>query len=126
MEYSDRKQRTIPVCLECGDKIRYGRADKKFCSDDCRNRYNYSKKKEGRVIRRRVMRQLSVNYDILEGLLDTDVDSADLLDLVSMGFTPSAVTSYHKHGCHDEYRCFDIKYRMTETRVYSMSKIQNL
>lgn len=27
------------VCPECGDKI-LGRADKKFCSDQCRNTYN--------------------------------------------------------------------------------------
>lgn len=27
------------VCLECGEKIK-GRADKKFCSDQCRVAYN--------------------------------------------------------------------------------------
>ncbi|MFN8259105.1 MAG: hypothetical protein U0W24_25675 [Bacteroidales bacterium] len=33
---SEAKQRTCP---ECGDKL-LGRADKKFCSDQCRNSYN--------------------------------------------------------------------------------------
>ena len=27
------------TCPECGDKLK-GRADKKFCSDACRNAYN--------------------------------------------------------------------------------------
>ena len=27
------------LCLECGDKL-FGRIDKKFCSDACRNAYN--------------------------------------------------------------------------------------
>ena len=33
--------RHMPVCLECGDQIRYGRTDKKFCCDECRAR-NYN------------------------------------------------------------------------------------
>jgi len=123
MGYSGKKERITPVCLECGDKIRYGRADRKFCSDDCKSRYNYSKTKVSGAIHRRVMKQLSRNYSILADLLDSDVDSADLLGLVSMGFTPSAVTSYCRRGCHDEYCCFDIKYIMTGSRVYSISKI---
>ena len=39
MEYA-KKERKIPVCLECGDKIKYGRMDKKFCCDECKVRHN--------------------------------------------------------------------------------------
>lgn len=72
------------------------------------------------------MKLLGDNYRILDALLKSDVGSADLMDLMSQGFTPSVMTSCHKHGKHDEYGCFDIKYIMTGTRIYSISKIQNL
>lgn len=34
-------------CPECGDKI-IGRADKKFCSDACRNAYNNALNKDSK------------------------------------------------------------------------------
>lgn len=125
MDYK-KYERRMPTCLECGNKISYGRSDKKFCSEGCRCRHFNTMARTGRTIRRRVLRQLSMNHDILEDLLKADVDSIDLLDLMGRGFVPSYVTSYRKNGKHDEYGCFDIKYIMTRTRVYSISKIQNV
>ena len=78
MDYK-KWQRNIPVCLECGDKIRYGRTDKKFCCDECRNRHYNSKLKEGRAYRRKVLAILQKNYDLLDELLKSGVDSADSL-----------------------------------------------
>ena len=125
MDYK-RWERNMPVCLECGDKIRYGRIDKKFCCDDCRNRHYNSKLKEGRAYRRKVLSLLQRNYELLEELLKTGVDSADFADLVTLGFTPDAVTFYHRSRRHDDFACFDIKYKMSESRIYSISKIQNV
>ncbi len=125
MEYEKKIERHMPVCLECGDRIRYGRVDKKFCCDDCRARYYNAAARSGRSFRRRVFNILTRNHEVLEGLLKADVDSIDMIDLASMGFSPAFVTSHTKSGKHDEYTCFDIKYRMTRTRVYSISKIQN-
>ena len=71
------------------------------------------------------MNALSRNYEILENLVKADIDSADILSLVSMGFIPSFMTSHQKHGKHDECSCFDIRYIMTGTRIYSISKIEN-
>ena len=124
MEYK-RHERKMPVCLECGDRIRYGRSDKKFCCEECRNRHYYGQVRTGRSFKRRILRILSNNYEILEGVMRSGVESILLADLMVMGFIPSVVTSYRKNGKHDEYGCFDIKYIMTDTRVYSMSKIQN-
>ena len=118
-------ERQMPVCLECGDKIRYGRTDKKYCCDECRTRHHNALARDSRAFRRRVMKVLSRNHEILMGLLRADIDSIDLMDILNMGFTPSVVTSYRKCGRHDEYACFDIKFIMTGTRVYSISKIQN-
>ena len=59
-------ERHIPVCLECGDRIRYGRADKKFCCDECKNRHHNHKSRSGRFIKRKVLSILEKNYEILE------------------------------------------------------------
>lgn len=125
MAYYIKKGRHTATCLECGDKIKYGRADKKFCCEDCRVSYNNAAARNGRAFRRRVLAILSRNYEVLDSLVKAGTESADLLDLVAMGFVPSFFTSHSKSGKHNEYGCFDIKYIMTHTRVYSISKIQN-
>lgn len=124
MEYK-KFERHIAVCLECGDQIRYGRTDKKFCCDECRSRHNNEKVRQGRVFRRRVLSALSRNYEILDNLIKADVTSIDLMALTSMGFSLSLMTSYSKNGKHVECGCFDIRYIKTSTRIYSISKIQN-
>lgn len=126
MDYGKKKLRTASTCLECGDRIRYGRSDKRFCCEDCRNKYNNALAKSGRMTRRKVLSHLSKNYDILENLLKSGVESVDMMDLVAMGFAPAFVTSFKKLRSRYEFGCFDIKYIMTADRIYSISKIQNL
>ena len=121
-----RKLRTMPRCLHCGEKIVYGRTDKKYCCDDCRVEHNNSLAKDGRLFRRRVLSQLSSNYDILSTVLQSGADSISLADIISMGFAPGIVTSYTRVGRHNEFGCFDIKYRMTPTKIYSIFKIRNV
>ena len=126
MEYGKREKR-MPVCLECGDKIRYGRTDKKFCCEDCKNKHYNRLAKVGRAYRRKIMNRLTRNYQILEQLIKDGVESVDLTDIVSAGFTPETVTGFHKNRCKsDKYWCFDIKYSMSDSRVYSISKIRNV
>ena len=124
MEYK-KSERHIPVCLECGDRIRYGRTDKKFCCEECKTKNYNERVKRGRTFKRRIMSALLRNHGILEKLIRADVDSVDLLSLASMGFVPSLMTSFRKNGKHDECGCFDIRYIMTRTRIYSISKIEN-
>ena len=124
MEYK-KYERHIPVCLECGDRIRYGRTDKKFCCEECKTKNYNERVKRSRMFKRRVMNALMRNHEILEKLMRADVDSIDLLSLTSMGFSPSLMTSFRKCGKHDECSCFDIRYIMTGTRIYSISKIEN-
>ena len=126
MEYVKR-EKNMAICLECGDKIKYGRADKKFCCEECRTRHNNKMAKVSRAYRRKIMSRLARNYEILEQLLKTGESSIELADLISVGFVPDAVTGFHKNRFKsDEYWCFDIKYRMTDSRVYSISKIRNV
>ena len=121
-----RRLRMVPRCLHCGEKINYGRTDKRYCCDDCRVEHNNLMKRNGGIYRRRVLAQLASNYDILETVLRSGADAVMLADIVSMGFSTSAVTSYSQVGKHVEFGCFDIKYRMTSAKVYSIYKIQNV
>ena len=125
MDY-EKRMRRIPTCLECGDKIRYGRTDKKFCCEDCRNRYYNELTRSGKAFRRKILSQLMANYQVLDRLFKAEVQSIDIIDAVTMGFVPGVVTSYRRVGKHDEFCCFDIKYIMTNMRIYSISKLENV
>jgi Na+-transporting NADH:ubiquinone oxidoreductase subunit NqrB len=118
--------RKMPVCLECGNQIRYGRTDKKFCCDDCKTRHHNSRAKAARSFKSKVLALINRNYEILDALVKDGVDSVELMDLMTMGFVPGMMTSYRRSGKHDVFTCYDIKYIMTSTRVYSIMKIHNL
>ena len=47
----DKNIRKMPVCLECGNRIRYGRTDKKFCCEDCRTKHHNDLARAGRSFR---------------------------------------------------------------------------
>ena len=49
MSYAKTPRRTAH-CLHCGDKISYGRTDKKYCSDECRAFFNNRKLRERRSL----------------------------------------------------------------------------
>lgn len=125
MEYK-RIIRNIPVCLECGDKIKYGRTDKKFCSEDCKNRHHNKQSKGSRAFRRKVLGQIDRNYEILDSLVLAGIDAIDTTDILALGFVPDMFTSFRRLRSHFEYCCFDIKYIMTPSRISSISKIRNV
>ena len=54
-------------CLYCGEPI-FGRMDKKFCCDSCRNSYNYEKTHKQTNLVRNVNAILARNYAILQEL----------------------------------------------------------
>lgn len=118
--------RHMPVCLECGDKIRYGRTDKKFCCEECKNRHYNRQVKDSRSFRRKILGQLDRNYEILDSIIRMGVTSADMTDLTSAGFLPGIMTSCLRTRTRVECACFDIKYIMTPGRLSSISKIQNV
>ena len=54
-------------CLECGEILK-GRADQKFCDDQCRSAYNNRKFSDSYNFIRRINRTLKKNRKILEEL----------------------------------------------------------
>lgn len=119
-------ERKASVCLECGDRIRYGRTDKKFCCDACKVKHHNKETRESRAFRRKILSRLDRNHAILESLLHSGITSVDMTDILSLGFSPNLATSYNRFRSHCEYCCFDIKYRLTPSRVSFISKIQNV
>ncbi len=126
MDYDKKYVRHRSLCLECGNVIRYGRTDKKYCCEDCKTKHHNDMARTGRAYKHKVISIINRNYGILDGLLKSGTESADLIELMSMGFVPGMATSYRKEGKHDVYTCFDIRYIMTRTRLYSIMKIRNL
>jgi predicted nucleic acid-binding Zn ribbon protein len=57
--------RSTENCLFCGEPIK-GRADKKFCDDQCRSNYNYSLTRDANNLVRNINRILKKNRLILE------------------------------------------------------------
>ena len=73
-------------CPECGDKI-LGRADKKFCSDACRNSHNNSLNKDNKNLVRNINNRLRKNYRILETLNKEEKTKTTKDRLLRLGFS---------------------------------------
>ena len=72
-------------CLECFEQLR-GRADQKFCSDQCRSAYNNKQSYESSLIINSVNRILRKNYFILATLQNRGKISASKADLLKRGY----------------------------------------
>lgn len=121
MNYDDNNK--APSCLECGREI-YGRPDKKFCGEHCKNKFNNRKNNYFRNIRNRTETILCRNHSILEKLLFLGIKSIGLGELTSLGFNISYVTGHCRgRKRHDEYQCFDIAYCKSETKIFCIRKI---
>ncbi|WP_034260191.1 hypothetical protein [Altibacter lentus] len=82
------------TCPECGTKI-IGRADKKFCSDACRNAHNNSLNKDSKNLVRTINNRLRKNYRILEKLNSKDKTKVTKERLLRVGFSFDYFTSIY-------------------------------
>lgn len=112
------------VCLECGNTIVYGRQDKKFCCAKCRNDYHNHKGQDQRSYHAKVMGILNRNYRILISLMEAGKTSAEIGDLVQWGFNPEYVTGCRKSSGRNECHCFEIKYYMTQSRIFNIEIVR--
>lgn len=98
------------TCLQCGTNIHYGRYDRKFCSDRCRNKFHNKRRSKIRHYRLKVFNTLERNHDILERLLNLGCHSIGKMELADMGFDCTVVSSFFKRSRTIECRCYDICY----------------
>lgn len=114
------------VCVECGREFEFGRSDKIFCSNQCRNAHHNRENRDSRNARSKTLTRLNTNYSILEKLLKLEIASISLIDASQMGFKAEFVTGYIKRKPHDECRCFDIKYCRTGTKIFNIERIKKM
>ena len=88
----------IRKCLECGTEI-YGRVDKKFCSDQCRNTYNNRIHAVSNTYIRKVNYILRKNRRIMEEMLEDTGKEAIRVHkskLIDKGFSFDYYTNIYK------------------------------
>lgn len=113
-------------CLECGKDF-YGRADKKFCSDSCRNAYHNRSNSNDEVIIKRVNRILRKNRLILSQLNPDEKTKVPLKKLTKLGFDFDYITSIHVTKEAKQYRfCYDQGYlQINDTYILLVKKKSN-
>lgn len=110
------------LCLNCGKPLT-GRPDKVFCCVSCKNEWHNHINGSEKRKRDQVFRILWSNYKLLELLLDMGSDKAELHSLTDLGFRPEYMTGHVRpRGRRDEYYCMDIRYNMTEARLYNIRR----
>ena len=106
------------VCLECGSKI-IGRADKKFCSDQCRVSYNNRLNSDETNFMRNVNNVLRKNRRILIELNTTGKSRVSRDKLHEKGFDFGLFTSIYttKEGSVYHY-CYEQGYLQVDKNWY--------
>lgn len=89
-------------CLECGEPI-IGRADKKFCSDLCRNAYNNSRNRDRTNLMRKVNGILRKNRSILEAHNPNGKGKVSKAQLLKEGFDFSYFTNMYTTKSGKQY-----------------------
>ena len=105
---SDRK------CLECFEQLR-GRADQKFCNDQCRSAYNNRQLIESNKVIRTVNRILKKNYFILSALNPGPKNTVPKSELEKRGYRFDYFTyTYTQRNSRTYYFCYDHGYSELE------------
>jgi hypothetical protein len=116
------KTMSKPTCLECGEAF-VGRADKKFCSDYCRNAHNNKINKDSKNLIRNTNNKLRKNWRILEELNPQKKGTTSKNKLDSKGFDFSLFTSIYTTKTGDVYYfCYNQGYRILENDMYMLVK----
>lgn len=94
-------------CMECG-KVLFGRSDKKFCDDSCRNAHNNRSISEANTLIRKTILVLKKNRRILEKLYLSNKRKTTLRVLLEKGYDYNRLTHIYVNKKNQTYRfCFD-------------------
>jgi hypothetical protein len=91
------------ICLDCGEHL-IGRADKKFCNDQCRNNYNNRLNSEASATVRNINHSLRKNRRILAELIPEDKVTVHKEKLSNMGFNFNYITHLYVTQKGSTYR----------------------
>lgn len=107
-------------CLNCG-RIIFGRVDKKFCCDSCRNAYNNEQNRDANNFIRRVNHTLRKNRRILAEINPDGKMKVHKEKLMALGFDFNFYTSTYttKKGTI-YYFCYEHGYLPLENNFYAL------
>lgn len=101
-------------CLDCNSQIK-GRADKKFCDDQCRNNYNNKRKSEDDESIRKINQILNKNRKLLREETDSGNSRVKKDNLSKKGFDFDYHTHYYLDPTGSVYVfCYEYVYTMAE------------
>lgn len=114
----------MATCRECGAGI-YGRSDKLFCGDACRNAYNNTKRSNRDREAAIINRILCKNKNILQAIISQGRRSCKKEELIARGFNFNYATSFMiKEGGKITISCYNFSYIISSNgRVYISPKI---
>lgn len=108
------------TCQECGDKIT-GRADKKFCSDNCRSQYNNRLNSDASNFVRNINNILRKNRRILAELNPEGKRRVHRDDLLEKGFKFSYFTNQYITKSGRTYHfCYDHGYIALDNNFFTL------
>ena len=104
----------MKLCLECQDRV-FGREDKKFCGDSCRNSYNNKQNKDSSNLMRNVNNKLRRNYRILSDINTEGKTKITKSKLDGLGFDFNYFTNLKVYKNGSEYKfIYDQGYKILE------------
>ena len=110
------------TCIECEETFN-GRADKKFCSDLCRNAYNNKLNSDSNNLVRNVNNILRKNRRIIEELLPEETAKVSQQKLIDKGFNFSYYTNIATTKTGKNYMfCYEYGYLPLEGNYYLLVK----
>ena len=124
LQNSDNTTESKP-CENCGREL-YGRTDKRFCNDNCRNEFN-RRKKQAELLKANeampeILRIIKRNYEILRSIGEIQADSEIFLEKKSArlnGFDFRFYTSVKQYPNDGLYHfCFERGWKEIEGIIY--------
>lgn len=101
-------------CLDCQAEIK-GRADKKFCDDQCRNNYNNKRKSEDGETIRKINQILNKNRKLLKEECSDGNNKVKKEDLAKKGFDFDYHTHYYLADTGNVYVfCYEYGYMFSQ------------
>lgn len=109
-------------CLECGDEF-VGRADKRFCSDQCRSAHNNKRNNDSSKLIKNINNTLRKNRRILEELNPEGKTTVHKSKLDLKGFSLQYYTHIYTTKTGNTYVfCYDYGYRLLDNDFYLLVK----
>lgn len=110
------------ACSECGESF-HGRADKKFCSDMCRNAFNNKSNSVSSAFVKSINIIIKKNRKIIEELLPEETAKVSQQKLIDKGFNFNYHTTIITTKTGKSYIfCYEYGYLAIENNYYLLVK----